>query len=213
MRSRVLIGAALVLLLAATAPPAVAADEVGLSLDGETWHASLTEPLFDPDVAWVPGDSRTVSFLVRNQATTDASVRVTVRAPDRDDLLADDHLLLHARAGGAWVPLRNGQPSDRLTAALERADTVRVDLRATFDPRSTNASQTSVLAPEIEITLAEAVTGRPGDDAPGPEHSGWLPDTGSGTPARLAWLAGGLVAAGALLLRTATRRREGMDDA
>ncbi|MFI5428339.1 hypothetical protein ACHMWU_18290 [Aeromicrobium sp. UC242_57] len=39
----------------------------------------MGEPLFDPDLRWVPGDSTIGGFYVRNQGASDANLRVAVR--------------------------------------------------------------------------------------------------------------------------------------
>lgn len=216
MRTRPIVVLVLLALLG-TARPAAAAEEVGLSLDGREWHERLTEPLFSPGTTWVPGDMRTVRFLVRNQATTDARMTVTVRAADRDDLLSDDHVTLRARSGGPWVTLRNGEPSAHLTpGSVDRGGIVRVELQAEFERDSSNASQTSRLSPRLEVTLLEAIP-RPSDEHPDPDttkeprQAGALPGTGLRVPSALAWLGGAALAGGALLMRAASRQREDHD--
>lgn len=194
-------------LLAATAAPAWA-DEVGLSHDGERWGDTLVEPLFDADTIWVPGDSRTVSFYVRHDADTDAVLTATVRSDDSDDLLADAHIALRARAGDAWFRLSNGEPSPELTEASIRAGApVKVEVQAAFDPRSSNASQADSLSLEFEITMTEALTDRPGDrpDDPPP---GWLPPTGADVSATWLWAAGLLVVMGTALMIAGRREKE-----
>jgi len=233
MRLFVLCGVALLVLVGAASPSA-AADEIGLSRDGVTWHERLTEPMFDPRRTWVPGDTRVVEFLVRNQARTEAEMTVTVKAADRDELLDDDHIELRARSGGPWVTLRNGEPSGQLTpTSVGRGGIVRVELQAQFTADSSNASQRSELAPRVDVTLEEAVPRQGGDNDDGDEgrddesssalHAGTpmdaprpgsvLPLTGTDTPRMLMWLGGAAVTAGALLLRAAHRRRGEPDDA
>lgn len=172
------------LLLAAVAP-ATASDEIGLSRDGDQWVDTLTQPLFDEDLRWVPGDSRTVTFYVRNQADTNAQLSATVRSSDPDDLLTVEHVTLRARANGTWFTLRNGETSDELTAAsISPGRIVQVDLRADFAPGSSNESQrdTADVALELRLTGAlDAVDGA-NDAPPGEESddlSGGLPQTGA----------------------------------
>ncbi len=171
-----------------------AADEIGLSADGSSWSAGLDDPLFDPDVRWVPGDSRTASFFVRNQGPSGAAMTIEARSADRDQLIADDDIDLRARAdGGEWVDLRNGVASRRLTdRAITRGGVVRVDVNAVFDPASTNQSQVKRLALDFSVALADAAGSGGGADADGGadgdgggpgsgDTPAALPDTGAGT--------------------------------
>jgi LPXTG-motif cell wall-anchored protein len=218
---------ALLLLLGVSA--ARADDEIGLSADGSSWTDGLDEPLFDPDVRWVPGDSRTETFFVRNQGPTGAAMTIEARSADRDELLADDEIALRARAaGGTWVPLQNGAASARLTdAVIERGGVVRVDVNATFDPASSNQSQVKRLALDFRVVLADAVgtdgegdadadgggggdidvdsdsDGGAGADAgsSGGEATGALPDTGASTSRWILLLGTASVVAGAIALR------------
>ncbi|MCL3836923.1 hypothetical protein [Aeromicrobium duanguangcaii] len=207
------------MLLAAVAP-ATAADEIGVSRDGRNWSATLTEPLFDPDTRWVPGDTRTVSFFVRNQASSHARLVATVRSDDGDDLWSDGHVTLRARVRGAWFPLHNGRPSADLTLESLRPGTaVRVDVRAGLDPASTNAEQASRLNLTFGLRLTDADEGVAGataeaDGATGSGRSdgpdGWLSRTGTSAPAILIWLAAAATAAGAAFM--AAGRREGEEE-
>lgn len=150
--------------------PAAADDGIGLSTDGTQWADTISEPLFEQDAVWVPGDKRTVSFHVRNQESSDAELTASVRSDDTDRLLGADHLRLRARVDGRWFVLRNGVSSPELTAAsISPGSAVRVDLEAAFDPASSNASQAASLDFVIEVRLAEAVEStdpEPGGETP-----------------------------------------------
>lgn len=217
MRRGCLLPAALATVTLLAPAGAHAADEIGISRDGTSWSSNLDEPLFDPGLRWVPGDTRTSSFFVRNQGPSGSAITIEVRSLDSDELLADDDIHLRARAAeGAWVDLRNGVTSTRLTdETIERGAAVRVDVNATFDGASTNQSQVRRLAIAFRVRLADAAAGEPGDgdlDGAAPSAGdtvGDLPDTGSAT---MRWmLAGGLglVLAGVLL---AARLREDHED-
>lgn len=211
--------------------PASAADEIGLSLDGTHWVDTLEDPLLDPGVTWVPGDSTTVSFYVRNQADTAAVLSAAVLTDDGDRLLSDRHVSLRARAGGRWFPLVNGHDSPALTAASISPDgKVRVDVEAAFDPASSNASQSAALDLMLRVRLADAVedmnpvpvdptptdgSEKPNDadeerDAP-PAGTDHLPRTGSDTPAILIWTALLAMTAGAAFVAAGRREREDDD--
>lgn len=195
-----------------------ATDGIGISDDGVTFSAGLDRPLFDPAVRWVPGDSRTKSFFVRNQGPSGASMTIEARSADKDELLADDDIDLRARAdGGGWVVLRNGIASTRLTdEAIEQGGVVRVDVNAVFDPASTNQSQVKRLALDFRVQLADArgTAGEPGDDHDGgtdvgdpstPQGASGLPDTGATAPQWLVAVGAALALSGITLL---ARRRE-----
>ncbi|WP_156368086.1 LPXTG cell wall anchor domain-containing protein [Aeromicrobium sp. Leaf291] len=183
-----------------------AADEIGISRDGTSWSSNLDEPLFDPGLRWVPGDTRTSSFFVRNQGPSGSAITIEVRSLDSDELLADDDIHLRARAAeGAWVDLRNEVTSTLLTEkTIEQGAAVRVDVNATFDEASTNQSQVGRLAIAFRVRLADAAAGEPGDDLDGASPSagdtvGDLPDTGSATPRWIVLGGLGLALVGVLL--------------
>ncbi|RYY50067.1 MAG: hypothetical protein EON53_03430 [Actinomycetales bacterium] len=166
---------------------AYASGEIGVSEDGTSWSSGLDGPLFDPDVRWVPGDSRTKTFYVRNQGPTGASMTIEARSTDEDDLLADDEIDLRARAdGGAWVDLRNGAASAELTDdAIEQDGVVRVDVNASFDPASSNRSQTARVALDFRVHLADAVGSDGESDADADGGADADLDAGSGVDADL----------------------------
>ncbi|MEG9226178.1 hypothetical protein [Aeromicrobium sp. Sec7.5] len=160
---------------AVLAPSAAqAADEVEFSDDGAAWSSSLPDPVFDPAFRWVPGDSQTASFFVRNNGPSAALMTIEARSADTDELLADDDIDLQARvAGGSWVALDNGVITGPLTqGSIARGDVVEVQVNATFDPDATNQSQTRRLPLTFTVTLAEALEG----DGTG---GGLLPGTGA----------------------------------
>lgn len=214
MRRGRLLPAALATVTLLAPAGAHAADEIGISRDGTSWSSNLDEPLFDPGLRWVPGDTRTSSFFVRNQGPSGSAITIEVRSLDSDELLADDDIHLRARAAeGAWVGLRNGVTSTRLTEeTIEQGAAVRVDVNATFDQASTNQSQVRRLAIAFRVVLADAAAEDPDGGSDGVPPAPWtddvqgdLPDTGSAT---MRWmLAGGLglVLVGVLL---AARLRE-----
>ncbi len=218
--SRRLIGLATVVVGATCllAPPAHAAEEIGLSNDGTTWSSTLEHPLFDPAFRWVPGDSETASFYVRNQGPSSALLTIEARSAGTDELLDDDDIALRARAAdGEWVSVENGVASRSLTSeSIRRGDVVEVVVNATFDPVSTNQSQTRHLLLRLDVTLTDALEdgggeGAGNDDGPGGSGvgsgslAGLLPETGSATTWLALWV--GALLAG-LGLALAARRRQ-----
>lgn len=186
---------ALVGVLMSMAWPAVAADELRLSSDGTHWSSNLQEPLFDPGCRWVPGDSETGSFYVRNQASSAGDLTIDVRDEHGDrDLSAD--LSFRARAGGGgWIDVeRDGTSHVLNTSALPAGQSVRVDLSASFNRASTNRTQTKAVGFRFRVTLSDAQGG-----------SGVLPATGSGVEPWMLWIGAIMIGSGLALV---ARRRE-----
>lgn len=172
--------------LCVPAPSAFAdGSELGLSRDGVHWFDSLSKPIFDEDFRWVPGDSQTTTFYVRNQASSSAELRLQVQGSGDPELLSADDIHLEARAaGGPWIELQNGIDSKRLHESVVGAGTsVPVEVRATFDAASTNQSQMRAVELRLVVTLSQSLN----------DDGGALPDTGS---AELRWTA----AIGAILV-------------
>ena len=193
-----------VLLGAATAGPAAADEEIGLSRDGVVWTSRLTQPLFDPAVLWVPGDSRTSTFWVRSQAVEDARLTVDVLGARIDALLETGDLTVSARADrGDWRSV-TGTGTRRLvsTIAAESRDPVRLDVRVDLDAGSSNGSQTLQLDVDLRIRLVQSTaSGAPAAGGSG----GLLPGTGG---PGLWVLVVGLVLAGGGSVMASHRHRE-----
>lgn len=185
------------------AAPAHAADEIGLSPDGITWASALSQPLFDPDFRWVPGDSETATFYVRNQGPTSAFMTIEARSADTDLLLSNEDIALRARVGGGdWVDLDNGVPTSSLTAqSIGQGEAVRVDVNAIFDPASTNQSQYKELALAFTVTLFDSLEGGGDDDGDDGGTGGLLPGTGAEVSVWLLLAAGLMLMVGAALVR------------
>jgi len=193
---------ALSMLLVLLAPTAAwAAPEIGLSLDGQTFSEQLAMPLFEPGMRWVPGDDETRTFFVRNQGPSGATMTIEALTPGGDPVLESDIALSARVDGGPWVPLDPAVAATDLTVQpVEVGQVATVDVRAVFDPASTNQTQQRELPLTLRVTLAEAVPG--GGSVP----DGLLPGTGTtlGLGALLLGLA--LCLVGAVLV--ARRERE-----
>lgn len=181
-RILVTVVAALVVL---TPSPASAADDIGLSRDGVTFTEKLSAPLFDPEVRWVPGDTRIEQFFVRNDGPSDGVMMIAAVLGADDPLLADDQLaaddiLIEARAdGGEWVEVATGVTSSNLSdRRVERGVVAQVDVRATFDPASTNQSQAKVLELDFLVNLSDALDDEVRSEAVS-DRGGALPGTGA----------------------------------
>ncbi len=204
MTLRALVVAACAALAVLAPSTAQAADEIGFSNDGVTWSSSLPNPVFDPAFRWVPGDSRTASFFVRNDGPSSALMTIEARSADTDELLAVDDIDLQARVvGGSWVAIENGIASGPLTqGSIARGDVVQIQVNATFDPNSSNQSQTKRLPLSFTVTLTDALE----SVSAGGEL---LPSTGAKIGFwPLALALGASVVGGALLARRSTSAEE-----
>lgn len=135
-----------------------ASDEIGLSTDGSTWASILPEPLFASAIRWVPGDSRTESFFVRNQASDDGDLSVRVLASAQDDLMETGDLRISARSGeGPWSRVDEPGTHVLVERVLAPGERERVDVRVDFDPASTNVSRLRSLDLQLDARLTRSV--------------------------------------------------------
>lgn len=187
-------------------PPAHAADELGLSWDGRAWSGDLRGSLFDPTLRWVPGDTRTRAFHVRNQADARGALSMSVTIRDPGHLLDRDDIALDARIGaGEWTRLRRTGDSFALaTDALPARASVKVTVRARFDPASGNRSQGRHFRLAFHVTLADA---RAEPDAGGAGDAP-LPNAGAAMSGWLVVLGAVAVGGGAALMRRRPRRED-----
>lgn len=206
-----------------TATPAVAADEIGLSSDGVAWSSSLSQPLFDPAFRWVPGDSETASFWVRNQSDDDALLDIAILGTSVDSLMetGDLSVTVAAAGGGGGSTTTTGRHELLSSRAVRPGQTERIDVTVAIDPDATNQSQVKALDLQFEVRLTQddGTSGGPdgGDDADhgdgdddGDDRNGFLPGTGGSAP----WLmpAGLLGIVVGLLAVAVTRRRDRSHD-
>lgn len=200
------LSAAVLLAAVAGAPPAHAADEIGLSPDGSTWYDALHRPLFDPERRWVPGDAESASFYVRNEGTSAARLTIEVRSADGAGLLAGDDIEITARtASGRWLAVENGIASSSLTdRAIEQGGQVRVDVKVRFIWRAPNGSMSERLPLDFEVRLVQAP---PDGDNGSDDPTGVLPDTGSAVSRLVVWLGAILVGIGLAFIAAARRTR------
>lgn len=163
----------IMLISVGTTAPAHAAGELGLSVDGVTWVQSINTPLFDSSMKWVPGDSESVVFYLRNQGGSAGNLTVDVIGSKAGRLLDSGDLHITATGGGGdWqVVSRSGQ--HRLLTAPNIADqaVVPITVSATFDQSSTNDTQLSSANVRFLVSLSQAAA--VDDDGAG------LPDTGA----------------------------------
>ncbi|KQY59141.1 hypothetical protein ASD11_05995 [Aeromicrobium sp. Root495] len=205
---------------------AQAADELGLSTDGKTWSSSLTTPLFDPDMRWVPGDTETSAFWVRNQSQDRGTLEIDVLGSQVDSLLETGDLSVATRVGnGRWTSISTPGRQELSRATVAARDVQKVAVRVSFDPLSPNFSQLKDLRLNFEVRLtqfSDVAAGGAGLDGNGDGNGakgdgdggglrGLLPDTGTEIGLTWALLAGVLLGGGLLLISTKNRNEDASD--
>lgn len=185
------------------AAPAAAADELGLSRDGTTWSSSIDTPLFGTSIRWVPGDSRTAVFYVRNQGGTPGDLTVDVTSSGPGNLMESEDLRITAKGGGGnWVSV-NEPGTRRLLSTPDIADsaTVPITVSVAFDADSVNTTQLRSTSLRLNVNLSESASEPIENDG---LLGGLLPDTGAPST----WIVGAaalLLGMGAALLRRRDR--------
>ncbi|MFO6453833.1 MULTISPECIES: LPXTG cell wall anchor domain-containing protein [unclassified Aeromicrobium] len=147
----------------AASAPAV---RLGLSADGiGPWTSTLTEPVFDDDARWAPGDVRTGEFWARNQSTDATQIQLVIMPKD-GDLHASGDLDVQVRTDGdAWQPLSAAWTSPRPLAA---GSTARVQVRAALSETAPNADQAQHFAFDVRTRLTQVTGTEPTDPTPTP---------------------------------------------
>ncbi|MCL2455300.1 MAG: hypothetical protein FWD18_08410 [Micrococcales bacterium] len=120
---------------------------VELSADGTVWSQDLVADLFSPPMVWVPGDVGTATLYVRSRACVEAVVLAEVTIGS-DVQLADDLGVRTRTDGGPWA----GSSSPSFTVAAGQV--ARLDVEVTYDPASSNDSQTLSLPLTVVVTVA-----------------------------------------------------------
>jgi hypothetical protein len=139
--------------------PTSAADTwspVAVSRDGQTWTGSLVGPLFPRQVALVPGDAMTRTFLVRNQSGGPAVVAVRI---DRTQGPEAGGLRFAVSSGHGWVQVSTYDDQPVLQLPMAAGAVRRVRVRVGMDPRSDNESMGTRDRIRVRITQSPARAG------------------------------------------------------
>ena len=206
-------------LLGLGVPAASAAGELGISPDGVTWGDALPGPLFDPSFSWVPGDSETRTFYVRNQSSDDAVLNVTLLTGPVETLIDTGDLKVSARVGnGAFTSASTAGPHRLVNQVSVAPDEVRqVSVKVDFDPASTNESQQLRLDLQFNVVLTQDITAvqppsNPGGNGNGNGGHGNLPGTGTVVTPFMLLLAALLIAAGLGFIGFGRRRNTRLEE-
>ncbi len=161
------------ILLSASAAQAAAESELQLSVDGVLWVNSIDGPLFDAAMRWVPGDSESVTFYLRNNGGTSADLTIDVIGSKAGKLLDSGDLHITAEGGGGEWTIVSEPGQHRLLTAPDIADEVvePITVSASFDKSSTNDTQLTAANLRFIVTLSQSA------DVAG--EGDLLPDTGA----------------------------------
>lgn len=160
------------------ASPAHAEDELRVSSDARHWQPNLDRPLFDPAHRWVPGDTETTTFWIRNTASSAGVLRVTIDPIDHDQFLATGLQIRARTTGGGWFRLAADGSPRRIADTLPAGGTTRVWITTSFAAGAGNQSQDHHADVAVKVRLSERIGG-PGTDLPGSTGPG--PDGLAGT--------------------------------
>lgn len=138
----------------ALAAPAAAADELGVSKDAVTWSSELPGSLFDNSTRWVPGDSRTATFYVRNQSADYGKLTIDILGNHVGTLLDLGVLHITASGGGGFgIPASDGvEHRLYMVAGIPSGGVVPINITVDFDDTSTNESQ--LLSTDLKFGVA-----------------------------------------------------------
>jgi hypothetical protein len=126
-----------------------------LSRHGNDWSDDLNRPLFDQDLAWVPGDERTSRFYARNQSGDAATLEVTVRVDQDRGLVDRDAFRMAVQGAGGWqrVDFDSSQPSIRM--ALAKGAVQPIDVRIRLLPSARGAAMDRSLSFTVQVRLTQ----------------------------------------------------------
>ena len=114
--------------------------KVAVSRDGHHWHRNLTRPLFDSAMVWVPGDTVTRSFYVKNRGGRRARLSVLLTVDDQRSLMRAGDLRFFVRSGARWVRVSRPRGQWLFRVKLRPGGVKRVWVRVQLHPRAGNST-------------------------------------------------------------------------
>ncbi|MFL6090586.1 MAG: hypothetical protein ACJ71Z_10650 [Aeromicrobium sp.] len=150
-----------------------AANELGLSSDGSHWAPKLNTPLFDANFRWVPGDTETASFWVRNQSGDKATLDVAVLGNGIDSLMGTGDLAVTVKAAnGSGTTTASVGRQELIASRVEQPGQVeRIDVTVAFDRASPNQSQLKAFDLQFEVRLTQGSASGGGRDSDNSDDS------------------------------------------
>ena len=138
--------------------PAVAADPLLFSSDGQEWDTELTDPIFDDTPVLVPGDEASASFWVRNASADPADLKVA---------LITDWSTAGGDPEGLWVRAAmdgghatSGGDADRVLLALDSMDALdsqKVTVTVGLDESAGNSTQNTTRSMAFDVRLTQSI--------------------------------------------------------
>ncbi|MCW2750341.1 MAG: putative cell surface protein [Aeromicrobium sp.] len=150
-------------LMSSNAGPAFASSPLQLSLDGVHWTDAISDPLFNPSMRWVPGDSEQATFFIRNHGGSAGDLTVDLLGSSAGKLLDSGSLHITAKGGGgAWTSV-SAPGRHRLLSAPHVADgqIEPIAVNAVFDAAANNRSQLHAAKLAFRVTLSESTSDSP----------------------------------------------------
>ncbi len=205
----------------ALAAPANAASQIGLSTDGVHWGSHLSQ-LFPAGFRWVPGDSETSTFYVRNQSGDPAALSITLLGGSVQSLMSSGDLTVSARVDAGSYHAVSATGDHVLLKAVPTAAGAhhKITVKVDFAASSQNPTQNQRFDFRVRVGLAQATgTGQGngnghhgngngnGSGQGGADGSGsGLPNTGADVSPLALYLALGLCLGGSVLIVRSRRR-------
>lgn len=162
MKRYVAVFASAVMMTFALAGPASAAYDVQVSSDGTSWSSAyLPGDLFDNTIMWVPGDTRTATFYVRNTSDDPTKMSIDLLGNHLGTLLDLGAVHITAKSGkGKWTVASDGALHRLLTGTKIKAGaSVPVTVNVAYDFSSSNASQLLSTDLKFRVTLTQTGSG------------------------------------------------------
>lgn len=128
--------------------------KISLSNDGTHWGESLSRPLFEDSIRWVPGDVRTADFYVRSNSKLPTTLSVDLLAGGQPGALNSGDLQIEARV--AESPWQATSAAGRVVAdrPTSPGETTRVEIRVSFSGEAKRRTDLPALNLQFQISLA-----------------------------------------------------------
>lgn len=151
-------GTVMITSLSFLAAPAIAADGLLFSADGENWRSAFSEPLFAGAVI-VPGEQVSRSFWIRNGSETRADLAVAIKGKEFNTAAAPESLWITAAvADQAVVPGPGAH--DRVVLAMPAmgaAHSQKITVTVGLGAEARNVMQQQSAPVQFEVMLTESV--------------------------------------------------------